>query len=82
MCTYSNYKYLILFIIKLDSMNWTKAFCFLGWLVLAILGIDLAFGWINLANTIANVAGAFLVLFIVFISVKTQCFTKLKFWKK
>jgi len=63
-------------------MNWTKAFCVLGWLILVILGLDLAFGWLNLANTLANIAGAFLVLFIVFISVKTKAFTKLNFWKK
>ena len=63
-------------------MNWTKAFCVLGWLILVILGLDLAFGWLNLTNTLANIAGAFLVLFIVFISVKTKAFTKLNFWKK
>jgi len=63
-------------------MNWTKVFCVLGWLILVILGLDLAFGWLNLANTLANIAGAFLVLFIVFISVKTKAFTKLNFWKK
>ena len=63
-------------------MNWTKVFLFLGWFILFILGWDLALGWLNLANTIANIAGAFLVLFIVFISFKTRCFTKLKFWKK
>ncbi len=63
-------------------MNWTKAFCVLGWLILVVLGLDLAFGWLNLANTLANIAGAFLVLFIVFISVKTKAFTKLNFWKK
>lgn len=63
-------------------MNWTKVFLLLTWFILFILGIDLAFGWLNLANTIANIAGAFLVLFIVFISVKTKCFTHLKFWKK
>ena len=63
-------------------MNWTKVFLFVVWLILAILGLDLAFGWLNLANTIANIAGAFLVLFIIFISFKTKCFTNLKFWKK
>lgn len=63
-------------------MNWTKAFCILGWIILVILGLDLAFGWLNLANTLANIAGAFLVLFIVFISIKTKAFTKLNFWKK
>ena len=63
-------------------MNWTKAFCILVWLILFILGWDLALGWLSMANTLANIAGAFLVLFIVFISVKTQCFTNLKFWKK
>lgn len=63
-------------------MNWTKAFCFLAWIILFILGWDIALGWLNLANTLANIAGAFLVLFIIFISIKTKCFTKLKFWKK
>lgn len=63
-------------------MNWTKMFCILGWLILVILGLDLALGWLNLANTLANIAGAFLVLFIVFISVKTKAFTNFKFKKK
>jgi uncharacterized membrane protein len=63
-------------------MNWTKVFLFLGWFILFILGWDLALGWLSMASTLANIAGAFLVLFIVFISVKTRCFTKLKFWKK
>lgn len=63
-------------------MNWTKTFCILGWFILVILGLDLAFSWLNLANTVANIAGAFLVLFIIFISVKTKAFTNLKFWKK
>lgn len=63
-------------------MNWKNAFLFLGWFILFILGTDLALGWLNLASTIANIAGAFLVLFIIFISFKTRCFTKLKFWKK
>lgn len=63
-------------------MNWKKAFCILAWLILTILGLDLAFGWLNLANTIANIAGAFLVLFIVFISFITKAFTSFKFIKK
>lgn len=63
-------------------MNWTKVFCILLWLILFILGFDLALGWLNLANTVANIAGAFLVLIIVFISFKTKAFTNLKFWKK
>lgn len=63
-------------------MNWIKVFLFLGWLILFILGWDLALGWLSIASTLANIAGAFLVLFIIFISVKTKCFTKLKFWKK
>ena len=57
-------------------MNWTKAFCILVWLILFILGWDLALGWLSMASTLANIAGAFLVLFIVFISVKTKLFTK------
>jgi hypothetical protein len=47
-----------------------------------ILGWDLALGWLSMASTLANIAGAFLVLFIIFISVKTKAFTKLNFWKK
>lgn len=61
-------------------MNWIKAFCILVWLILFILGWDLALGWLSMASTLANIAGAFLVLFIIFISVKA--FTKLNFWKK
>ena len=63
-------------------MTWKKTFFTLGWLILFILGLDLAFGWLNLANTVANIAGAFLALFIIFITFKTKCFTNLKFWKK
>ena len=63
-------------------MNWTKAFCILVWFILIILGLDLAFGWLSLANTIANIAGIFLVFFIILISVKTKAFTNFKFWKK
>ena len=63
-------------------MTWRKTFFILGWLILFILGLDLAFGWLNLANTVANIAGAFLALFIIFFFFKTKCFTNLKFWKK
>ena len=63
-------------------MTWNKIFCFLVWLIMFILGWDLALGWLSMANTLANIAGAFLVLFIIFISVKTKLFTNLKFWKK
>ena len=63
-------------------MTWNKIFCFLVWLIMFILGWDLALGWLSMANTLANIAGAFLVLIIVFISYKTKCFTNLKFWKK
>lgn len=63
-------------------MNWKKTFGILVWIILVVLGLDLAFDLINLANTLANIAGTFLVLFIIFISFKTKCFTNLKFWKK
>lgn len=63
-------------------MNWTKVFCILVWLILFILGWDLALGWLSMASILANIAGAFLVLFIIFISIKTKLFTNLKFWKK
>ena len=62
-------------------MNWKKAFGILVWIILVVLGLDLAFGWINLANTIANVGGLFLLFIIVFISFKTKCFTNFKFKK-
>ena len=63
-------------------MNWNKIFCILVWFIMFILGWDLALGWLSMASTLANIAGAFLVLFIIFISVKTKLFTNLKFWKK
>lgn len=62
-------------------MNWKKAFGILVWIILVVLGLDLAFDLINLANTIANVGGLFLLFIIVFISFKTKCFTNFKFKK-
>lgn len=62
-------------------MNWKKAFGILVWIILVVLGTDLAFSWINLACTLANVAGLFLLFIIVFISFKTKCFTNFKFKK-
>ncbi len=62
-------------------MNWKKAFGILVWIILVVLGVDLALGWINLANTLANVGGLFLLFIIVFISFKTKCFTNFKFKK-
>lgn len=60
------------------KLTWTDAVYILVWLVLVILGLDLALGWLNLANTIANVGGLFLIFFIIFISVKTKLFTNFK----
>ena len=60
------------------KLTWTDAVYILVWLVLVILGLDLALGWLNLANTIANVGGLFLIFFITFISVKTKAFTNFK----
>lgn len=60
------------------KLTWTDALYILVWLVLVILGLDLALGWLNLASTIANVGGLFLIFFIVFISVKTKLFTNFK----
>lgn len=62
-------------------MNWKKAFGILVWIILVVLGIDLALGLINLASTLANVGGLFLLFIIVFISFKTKCFTNFKFKK-
>ena len=62
-------------------MNWKKAFGILVWIILVVLGVDLAFSWINLASTLANVGGLFLLFIIVFISSKTKCFTNFKFKK-
>lgn len=62
-------------------MNWKKAFEILVWFILFILGTDMALGWLNLACTLANVAGLFLLFIIVFISFKTKCFTNFKFKK-
>ena len=58
------------------QINWFKVFGVVLWIVLAILGLDLAFGWLNLANTIANIGGIFLILAIVLITFKTKFFTK------
>ena len=60
------------------KLTWTDATYILVWLVLVILGLDLALGWLNLANTIANIGGLFLIFFITFISFKTKAFTNFK----
>jgi len=59
-------------------MNWTNALYVVVWVILLILGLDLALGWLNMASTIANIGGIFLIFFIVFISVKTKAFTNFK----
>lgn len=59
-------------------MNWTNLLYILVWAILVVLGFDLALGWLNLANTLANIAGLFLIFLIVFISVKTKAFTNFK----
>jgi hypothetical protein len=46
-----------------------KAFFILIWAICVILGLDLAFGWLNLACTIANVGGLFLVFAIICVSI-------------
>ena len=56
-------------------MNWKKCFYILVWIIFVILGLDLALGWLNLASTLANIGGLFLIFFIVFIS--TKFFTNL-----
>ena len=61
-----------------EHLNWTNAVYVLVWLILVILGLDLSLGWLNLANTIANIGGLFLIFFIIFISVKTKAFTIFK----
>ena len=59
-------------------MNWTNALYVVVWVILLILGLDLALGWLSMASTIANIGGIFLIFFIVFISVKTKAFTNFK----
>lgn len=59
-------------------MNWTNVLYILIWLILVILGLDLALGWLSLASTLANIGGIFLIFLIVFISVKTKAFTNFK----
>jgi uncharacterized Tic20 family protein len=58
-----------------EYLNWTNAVYVLVWLILVVLGLDLALSWLNLANTLANIGGLFLIFFIIFISVKTKAFT-------
>lgn len=63
-------------------MNWTKVTGFLLWFIVAIIVSDLALGWLSVANTLLNIIGAFLILFLIIISVKTRLFTNFKNLKK
>ena len=59
-------------------MNWTNALYVVVWVILLILGLDAALCWLSMASTLANIAGLFLIFFIVFISIKTRAFTNFK----
>jgi hypothetical protein len=63
----------------MENTNWFKLII---WLLAIIFLTDLAFDLIILASTIANLAGLFVIIGILWISVKTRCFTEINFKNK
>lgn len=63
----------------MENTNWFKLII---WLLAIIFLTDLAFDLIILASTIANLAGLFVIIGILWVSVKTRCFTEINFKNK
>lgn len=58
-------------------MKTTKVIMFVVWLIIAFSAIDESYSLINKSLTIANIAGVFLLVAIVLVSIKTKCFTSI-----
>lgn len=52
------------------------------WFVLFIALLNVGLEMVTVSNTIENVIGFFIVVFMVIISIKTKCLTTIKFKKK
>jgi Na+/alanine symporter len=53
------------------------AYILVAWFVIAILTINFSIDLINAANTISNIVGLFLLLTVIVVSIKTNCFLHL-----
>lgn len=63
----------------MENSNWVKVMI---WFLAIIFFTDLAFDLIILASTIANLVGLLVIIGIVWVSVKTKCFTEINFKNK
>lgn len=55
----------------------TKTFIqLLAWLIVAIGTVEVSFAMISASDTLANITGIILLIVGIFVSLKTNCFTK------
>ena len=60
-----------------------KALLFSIWLVAAIWVWNKALDLISASSSVENLVGIFILLLVIFISIKTRCLTKImKLWEK
>lgn len=70
-------------LIKQDKNMKTSTFYKLFiWFIVTIFAIDFGFQFISESNTFLNIIGLFIVATHTLISVKTNCYTTIKFTKK
>lgn len=55
---------------------WKTICLVVAWVVLFFLGIDVACSLLTAASTIGNVIGIFLLVLIIYLSMKTKCLTE------
>lgn len=70
-------------LIKQDKNMKTSTFYKLFiWFIVTMFAIDFGFQFISESNTFLNIIGLFIIATHALVSVKTHCFTTIKFTKK
>lgn len=59
-----------------------KGFRILIWFIIFMFSISICLDMISEPNTIENIIGLIVGYLVIFISIKTKCFTNIKFKKK
>lgn len=59
-----------------------KSILILVWLIIFFVLLNAGYSLINQASTIANIVGVVVLFFTVLVSIKTKCFTSIKFTNK
>lgn len=52
------------------------------WVICTILIIELGFALLSMADTLANISGIIVIALHIFVSIRTEAFTNIKFSKK